>query len=79
MSSVTLPPAANGVAGEPVVAAAVELMRVSVFEAKLLTQTDCPAGVTVGAAAPLFGGATRTGNPLFFPVCTSISVTVPSS
>ena len=54
-------------------------MRVSVFEAKLLTQTDCPAGATEGAGASLAGRAMRIGSPTFFPECTSIRVTVPSS
>ena len=71
MRTVTLPPLSS----RP----AVELMRVSVFEAKLLTQTDCPAGATEGAGASLAGRAMRIGSPTFFPECTSIRVTVPSS
>ena len=42
-------------------------MRVSVFEAKLLTQTDCPAAATAGAGASVAGRAMRIGGPILLP------------
>ena len=57
----------------------VELIRVRVFEAKLLTQTDVPEAAMAGAVAPFAGSATRIGAPTFFAERTSIRETVPSS
>ena len=56
-------------------------MRFSVFDAKLLTQTDCPASATegTGAGTSLVGGAIRIGSPILFPERASIRTTVPSS
>src|SRR5690349_10401843 len=52
------------------------LTRASVLEAKLLTQTDPPAGATARLGAALAGGATRIGRPAAFPERTSIRLTV---
>ena len=51
----------------------------SVFDAKLLTQTDCPASATEGTARLWSAGAIRIGSPILFPECKSIRTTVPSS
>jgi hypothetical protein len=56
-----------------------ELIRVSVFEAKLLTQTDCPVGARAGATAPLPVDAIRIGGPSGRPDRASIRATVPVS
>ena len=55
----------------------VELMRVSVFEAKLLTQTDVPEGEIAKGGASFAGRATRIGDPDLVPERRSIRVTVP--
>jgi len=58
-------------------AAELALTRVSVFEAKLLTQTELPEGATAREGESLAGGATRIGGPAAFAERTSIRVTVP--
>ena len=55
----------------------VALIRASVLEAKLLTQTEFPAGATAKAGAGFAGGATRIGGPAGFPERRSIRVAVP--
>src|SRR6266550_1524494 len=55
----------------------VALTRVSVLEAKLLIQTELPAGATVRAGAAFAGGATRICGPAAFPDRSSIRLTVP--
>ena len=45
-------------------------MRVTVFDAKLLTHTDPPVAATAGATASSPGGAIRIGGPTFRPECT---------
>ena len=58
---------------------AVGLMRLSVSEAKLLTQTDVPDGAIATPRAAFAGGAKRIGGPTFLPERRSIRVTVPRS
>jgi hypothetical protein len=53
------------------------LTRASVLEAKLLTQTEPPAGATERPGAAAAAGATRIGRPAAFPERASIRVTVP--
>jgi hypothetical protein len=53
------------------------LTRASVLEAKLLTQTEAPAGATARPGAAFAGEATRIGRPATFPERTSIRLTVP--
>jgi hypothetical protein len=60
-------------------AADVALIRVTVFAAKLLTQTEVPAEVTANGAEPCACPATRIGAPDSFPVPVSIRLTVPPS
>ncbi len=55
-----------------------ESMRVTVFDAKLLTQTEVPPG-TIANVAPSTDGATRIDAPTFPPERASIRDTVPSS
>src|SRR5207245_10529853 len=55
-----------------------EVMRVTVFVAKLLTHTDLPVDATAGATASLPGGAIRIGSPTFRPECTSTRAIVPA-
>src|SRR5207244_6440968 len=50
----------------------VALILVSVLDAKLLTQTELPAGATARAGATFAGGATRIGGPAGFPERRSI-------
>ena len=51
----------------------------TVFELKLLTQTDLPAGAMAMVAPSPAGGATRIGGPTLWRVRTSIRLTVPAS
>src|SRR5204863_7383749 len=53
--------------------------RLSVLDAKLLTQTDCPAGETEGAVLSVVRAAIRMGSPTFLAELTLIRTTVPSS
>src|SRR6478752_6514875 len=56
-----------------------EVMRVTVFDGKLLTHTDSPLDDRAGATEPVVGGAKRIGAPASRPECTSIDSIVPAS
>src|SRR5581483_8958405 len=76
MFGVAVPAAVAGIgAGTAFVGPALTL--VTIFEAKLLTQTEPPAGVTVSPDAAPAGRATRIGGPAAFPERTSILLTIP--
>jgi hypothetical protein len=89
MRATTLPPGGSARVLEPVLrpllaitargAEVLEdvLTRASVLEAKLLTQTELPAGATARAGAAAAAGATRIGWPAAFPERTSIRLMVP--
>src|SRR5262245_66486793 len=69
------PSASTAAAVEELVGLA--LTRVSVFDAKLLTQTEPPAGAIASAGTASAGRPTRIGRPAALPERTSILVTVP--